>query len=98
MGPSEFKYAGDTKLAVGLVGEHADLIKSFQEGKPLNEAKRIAETTLTAIMGRMSAYSGKLVTWEQAMNSKLDLFPKEELKLGPFPTPEVAMPGKHPLI
>ena len=36
----------------------------------------MAESTLTAIMGRMSAYTGKAVTWEQALNSKLDTFPK----------------------
>ncbi len=92
-GGSPFKYSGDTKLAIGLVCEHADLVRSIQDGKPLNEGKRIAETTLTAIMGRMSAYTGKRVTWEQAMESKLDLFPKD-LAMGPKETPKVAMPGK----
>jgi predicted dehydrogenase len=97
LGASGWKYSGDTKLTVGLVGEHADLIKSIQSGTPINEGRRIAETTLTAIMGRMSAYSGKVVTWEQAMNSKLDLFPKE-LSLGPMAVPPVPMPGHEPVI
>jgi myo-inositol 2-dehydrogenase/D-chiro-inositol 1-dehydrogenase len=96
-GEAPFKYSGDTKLAIGLVGEHADLVKSIADGKPLNEGKRIAETTLTAIMARMSAYTGKRVTWEQAMESKLDLFPKD-LAMGPRETPKVAMPGKDALI
>ncbi|MDQ3440258.1 MAG: Gfo/Idh/MocA family oxidoreductase, partial [Planctomycetota bacterium] len=52
--------------------EHIDLINSIRAGAPLNEAERIAHSTLTAIMGRMSAYTGKLVTWDQAMNSRLD--------------------------
>jgi hypothetical protein len=78
--------------------EHIDLINSIRAGKPLNEAKRIAESTLTAIMGRMSAYSGKLVTWEQAMNSQLDTFPKGELAFGDIPVPPVPIPGKHPLV
>jgi predicted dehydrogenase len=95
-GESPFQYEGEMKLAIGLVGEHADLIESIQSGSPLNEGKRIAETTLTAIMGRMSAYTGKRVTWEQAMGSKLDLFPKD-LTLGPRAVPAVAMPGKDPL-
>ena len=49
-------------------------------------------------MGRMSAYTGKEVSWEQAKESKLDLWPKQELAFGPFPTPPVAMPGKDPLV
>jgi myo-inositol 2-dehydrogenase / D-chiro-inositol 1-dehydrogenase len=77
--------------------EHADLIASIRAGKPINEGKRGAESTLTAIMGRMSAYTGKLVTWKQAMDSKLDLTPKD-LKFGPWPTAPVAMPGTDPLI
>ena len=48
-------------------------------------------------MGRMSAYTGKAVTWDQALNSKLDLTPKS-LKFGPCPTPPVAVPGETPLI
>jgi hypothetical protein len=37
------------------------------------------------------------VTWEQALDSKLDLSP-ERYEFGPLPTPEVAMPGRTPLI
>ena len=40
------------------VQEHTDLIASIRDGKPLNELKQVAESTLTAIMGRMSAYTG----------------------------------------
>ncbi|MCW5765095.1 MAG: hypothetical protein KIT68_03855, partial [Phycisphaeraceae bacterium] len=62
----------------------------------LNEGRRIAESTLTAIMGRMSAYSGKTVTWEQALNSTVDLLPRN-LAFGPLPTPPVAVPGRTPI-
>ncbi len=79
------------------VQEHIDLITSIRAGKPLNEARRIAESTLTAIMGRMSAYSGQEVTWDFALNSKLDLFPKE-LKLGDLPIAPVPIPGRTPLV
>ena len=58
------------------VQEHIDLLESIVSGKPINELKQVAESTLTAIMGRMSAYTGKAVTWDQALNSKLDTFPK----------------------
>ena len=78
--------------------EHIDLIDSIRSGKPLNELQTVAESTLTAIMGRMSAYTGKAVSWEEALNSKLDLTPKS-LEFGPpFPCPPVAVPGETPLI
>jgi predicted dehydrogenase len=45
------------------VQEHRDLIKSIREGKPLNEARNVAESTMVAIMGRISAYTGQIVRW-----------------------------------
>ncbi len=95
-GKSAWKFDGKKNNAP-YVQEHTDLVKSIQDGKPINEAERIAHSTLTAIMGRMSAYTGKEVSWEQAMTSKLDTMPKE-LAMGSMPTPEVAIPGKTPLI
>jgi len=78
--------------------EHIDLIASIESGTPLNEGVRVAESTLTAIMGRMSCYTGKEVTWDFAMNaSKLDLVPKS-LAMGPMPAMEVAIPGKTELV
>ena len=46
-----------------MVQEHVDMIRSAQKGEPLNDAKRIAELTLVAIMGRMSAYTGDMIRW-----------------------------------
>jgi predicted dehydrogenase len=72
--------------------EHVDLIRSIREGNPLNETKAVAESTLTGIMGRESAYSGRMITWEEALNSKQD-FTLEEydfytpVSLGPTPMP-----------
>ena len=58
------------------VQEHIDLIASIKAGKPLNEGRQVAESTLTAIMGRMSAYTGRALSWDWVMNaSKLDLTP-----------------------
>src|SRR5690606_4403603 len=78
------------------VQEHRDLIAAITGGQTLNEARQIAESTLTAIMGRMSAYTGQEVTWEQAMNSTLDLTPAK-YEFGPMPMPEVPVPGKTKL-
>ena len=74
------------------VQEHTDLIASIRAGKPLNELKQVAESSLTAIMGRMTAYSGKTIAWDEALNSPESLMPTT-LTWGPMPTPLVAMPG-----
>ena len=74
--------------------EHQDLIASIRAGKPLNEAKAVAESTLMGIMGRESAYSGRTIEWEQALNSPTRLGPAEYV-FGNLPTPEVAIPGKY---
>ncbi|MCC6443513.1 MAG: Gfo/Idh/MocA family oxidoreductase [Armatimonadetes bacterium] len=94
-GGSAWRFEGDSPNP--YVQEHADLINSIRSGKPLNEGKTVAESTLTAIMGRMSAYTGKEVTWEDALNSKLDLMP-EKLEFGPLPVEPVAAPGKTPFV
>jgi myo-inositol 2-dehydrogenase / D-chiro-inositol 1-dehydrogenase len=75
------------------VQEQAELVNAIISGRPINEAKQVAESTLTAIMGRMSAYTGKVVTWEQALNSNLDLSPPAYI-MGDLPVPEVATPGR----
>jgi hypothetical protein len=77
--------------------EHTDLIEAIRGGKEMNELKSCAESTLTGIMGRMSAYTGKAVTWNQALNSKENLMPAK-LEWGSLPFPDVAVPGTTPLI
>jgi len=76
--------------------EHIDMVESIRSGKPLNELKTVAESTLTAIMGRMSTYSGKAVTWDEALNSKQNLLP-DRMEMGSLPTPPVAVPGQTEL-
>jgi predicted dehydrogenase len=84
----------DTEDCNPYVQEQRDLIKGFVEtGRRYNEARAVAESTLTAIMGRMSAYTGKEVTWEEALNSTLDLSPPV-YEFTDLPVPPVAMPGQ----
>ena len=47
----------------GQVQEHIDLLQSIVSGQPINDARRIAESTLTAILGRIAAYTGQQVRW-----------------------------------
>ena len=56
--------------------EQDDLFAALLAGRPFNEVDYSATSTMTAILGRMASYSGQLVTWDDAMNSQLDLSPK----------------------
>jgi len=94
-GPKAWTFQGEENKP--YIQEHADLIASIRAGKPINELKNVTESTLTAIMGRMAAYTGKLVTWEQAMNSEENLMPASLDWNAPLPTPPVAMPGQTEL-
>jgi hypothetical protein len=85
-------------LSLAYRQEHVDLIAAITSGKPTNDSEQLCDSTLTGIMGRMSAYTGREVSWEQALSSKLDLWPKQELAFGPFEVPPVAVPGKDPLV
>jgi predicted dehydrogenase len=78
--------------------EHADLIESIRAGEPLNEGRQVAESTLTAIMGRMSAYTGRALKWDWVMNaSQLDLSP-ERYEMGDLPVRPIAVPGQTELV
>ena len=85
----------DKKLDDPYPQEHLNLIASIQAGNPINEAQAVAESTLTGIMGREAAYSGQEITWEDAMQSTMRLGP-DKYEFGPYPIPDVAMPGTYP--
>jgi myo-inositol 2-dehydrogenase/D-chiro-inositol 1-dehydrogenase len=91
-------YENEKESPNPYVQEHIDLIASIKAGKPLNEGRQVAESTLTAIMGRMSAYTGRALSWDWAMSaSKLDLTPPH-MEMKALPPLEVAIPGKTPLV
>jgi predicted dehydrogenase len=95
-GPNKAEFAWDN--IDPCIKQHAEQIAAIREGKHLNEGRRIAESTLTAIMGRMSAYTGRALKWDWAMNaSKLDLRPPK-YEFGDLPMRPVAVPGKTKLI
>ena len=77
--------------------EHDELFASIRSGQAINNGDYMANSTMLAIMGRMASYTGQEVTWEQAMNSQLDLSP-ESYQWGPAPNAEIAIPGKTKLI
>jgi predicted dehydrogenase len=56
--------------------EHDELFASIRNGGLIADAENGAKSTLTAIMGRMATYSGKVITWDQVMNSNLQIMPE----------------------
>ncbi|MGJ8681039.1 Gfo/Idh/MocA family protein [Paraglaciecola sp.] len=59
--------------------EHNRLFATIRQGdEAINDAENGANSTMTAILGRMATYTGKVVTWEQAMQSNLSLVPDED--------------------
>jgi predicted dehydrogenase len=90
------RVAGGDKISP-YITEHTDLIASIRENKPLNELKNVAESTLTAILGREAAYSGKEVSWDEVLGMKR-LVDTANLRWDSSMTvPPVPVPGKHKL-
>ena len=79
------------------VQEHTDLIDAIRNDKKLNELKQVAESTMTAILGREAAYSGKETTWADALAMR-QLVDTASLRWdSDMPVPPVAVPGKYKL-
>jgi len=75
--------------------EHKELFASIRAGKPFNDGHRMANSTMLAIWGRMVAYTGQTITWDEAINSNETLGPAlEEYSWNlNWPMKEVAQPG-----
>ena len=95
-GPNPFKL--NLRRTVMHQLEHNAMYRALRQGKIINNGEYMANSTMMAIIARMAAYTGKTLTWEQAMNSKEDLSPKSYDWNLTLPTPPVAMPGLTPFI
>ncbi len=86
-----------TRLAVSPFNQsHINMVTAIRTNNPVNEAITMASSTLVALMGRESAYTGRDVTWDDMMNSNLDLLP-EKVHLGPINIQPVSpVPGTPP--
>ncbi len=72
--------------------EHDALFAAIRKGEPIDDGDIMCKSTLMALMGRMSAYSGQALTFEQAWNSQEDLRPPS-YTWGPIEAAPVARPG-----
>lgn len=81
------------------VSEHRALVASIRgDGPYINHAMPVAESTMTCIMARESAYSGIEVTWDMIMNSKLDLMPNGADYDAKVPAPPLPVPGEYKFV
>lgn len=74
--------------------EHDEMFASIRAGNPINNGVRLAHTTMMAIMGRMAAYTGKDITWEEALNSQEHLVPEHLSWNMKLDVPPTAIPGR----
>ncbi len=92
-GETNWRYSGPGKNMYQV--EHDELFASIRQGKPINDGERMARSTLAGVMGRMAAYTGEEITWEQMMKSQENLFPSAlqwDMTLAIEP---MAVPGRN---
>lgn len=78
--------------------EWDDLMQAIRDNKPYNEAKRGAEASLVAAMGRMAAHTGQLITYEQMLACEHEMATDVDKFTADSPAPLVAdANGKYPV-
>jgi len=87
-GPNQWRFRGEKRDPYQQ--EHDELFDAIRNNKPRNDAEYGAHSTMTAILGRLCTYSGKMIEWEDAINSKISLMPE---KLGFDAEPKVLPDG-----
>lgn len=90
-GKNAWKFAGQGNDPYQT--EHDDLFASIRSGNLLNEGQMVAESTMSAILGRMATYTGKVVTWDEAIASN-EVWGPEKYEFGALAVDAVPVPGK----
>jgi len=105
LGANPWHFKSDEKPKDPYQQEHDDLFAAIRNNQEYNEAVRGAESTMTAIFGRMAAYSGKELEWDAALASEVALMPAElgfdkpaPVNPGPDGYYQRAVPGKTKVI
>lgn len=92
VGANPWRYEGPSPDMYQV--EHDEFFDSIRTGKTINDGDRMVSSTLAGIMGRMAGYTGKLITWDMALNSKEVLVPdlkswNDEVKVAPMAQPGI---------
>ena len=79
--------------------EHIAMVNSIRgDGPYTNHAMAVAESTMTCIMGREAAYSGREITWNDIMMSQQDLMPKDLSNNAKIPVRPLPVPGEYQFV
>ena len=89
-GANKWRYRGESNNMYQT--EHDEMYAALRDGKPINNGEEAAYSTLLGIMGRMAAYTGKTVSWEDALTSKERLGP-ESYAWADAPSYPIPVPG-----
>jgi predicted dehydrogenase len=87
---SEWRYDGPKPSM--YVNEHVELFKSIRDGNPINNGHYMVNSTRIAHFGRMAAYTGQTMAWDDAIADPTRLGP-EQYGWTDIPEPPVAVPG-----
>jgi predicted dehydrogenase len=96
--PWHYEPPKDTPRVSAYDIEHQVLYTAIRKGEPVNNGDYMARSTMVTIMGQLSCYTGKEVTWDQAMKSNFTLGPRPEactLDMEPPVKPDAA--GIYPV-
>lgn len=93
-GKENWKYTGEKNNMYQT--QHDELFAAIRSGNPINDGEYMAKSTMLAIWGRMVAYTGERLTWDQAFNSTEKLGPNFEDYHWDFKydMPPIAVPGQ----
>ena len=95
-GKVNWKYTGPNQDMYQV--EHDELFAAIRADQPVDDSLSMTQSTLMAIMGRMAAYSGQAVTWDQALNSKEVLVPETLDWNAPLAVAPRAIPGQTKVV
>lgn len=91
-GKTNWKFTGNARDMYQV--EHDELFAAIRKGTAVSDGERMARSTLVGLMGRMAAYTGQQITWEQMQKSQENLFPANLDWNGSLAIPPMAIPGK----
>lgn len=98
-GKSDCRNMGTRANVSPYVAEHTAMVASIRGERPyINDGMAVAESTMTCIMARESAYSGMTITWDMMMQSKQDLMPKDLSNEAKIPVPPLPVPGVYKFV
>ncbi len=91
LGKSPWKHEGQIRDM--YQAEHDEMFAAIRNGVRIDNSEYMINSTMMAIMGRMAAYTGKNVSWQEAWESEEVLMPDTLAMDSAPPATEVAVPG-----